>query len=70
MKAGRKLKQRKTRIRSGVRQFMLCGESFAAISAVEGLSLSTEMLRDFREFDRKGLSAGKRRKTIVAKYGK
>ena len=49
---------------------MLCKASFAAISAVEGLSLSTEMLRDFREFDRKGLSAGKRRKTIVAKYGR
>ena len=43
---------------------------FAKISAVEGLHLSAEMKRMFREFDRQGLSAEERRRRIVAKYGK
>ena len=45
-------------------------EGFAKISAVEGIYLTAEMERDFREFDRKGLSAEKRRKAIAQKYGK
>ena len=43
---------------------------FEKISAVEGLHLSAEMKKMFREFDRQNLSAEARRKRIVAKYGK
>jgi hypothetical protein len=43
---------------------------FERISAVEGLHLSAEMKRMFREFDRQNLSAEERRRRIVAKYGK
>jgi hypothetical protein len=43
--------------------------AFAKISAVEGIRLSPEMAKDFAEFDRKGLSAGERRKVIARKYG-
>ena len=43
---------------------------FEKISAVEGLHLSAEMKKMFREFDRKDLSAAERRKRIIAKYGK
>jgi hypothetical protein len=43
---------------------------FAKISAVEGLHLSAEMKRMFREFDRQNLSAEERRRRIIAKYGK
>ncbi len=43
---------------------------FEKISAVEGLHLSAEMKKMFREFDRKNLSAAARRKRIIAKYGK
>ena len=42
---------------------------FAKISAVEGLHLSAEMKRMFREFDRQSLSAEERRRRIIAKYG-
>jgi hypothetical protein len=42
----------------------------AAINAVEGLHLTEEMRRDFREFDRRGLSAEERRRAIAAKYGR
>jgi hypothetical protein len=50
--------------------FIIGLESFAKISAVEGLHLSAEMKRRFREFDREGLSAEARRQRIIAKYGK
>jgi hypothetical protein len=43
---------------------------FEKISAVEGLRLSAEMKRMFREFDRQNLSAEARRRRIIAKYGK
>lgn len=43
---------------------------FAKISAVEGIRLSPEMLADFQEFERKGLSPAARRKAIIGKYGK
>jgi len=43
---------------------------FAKITAVEGLHLSAEVKRMFREFDRQGLSAEERRRRIIAKYGK
>ena len=43
---------------------------FERISAVEGLHLSAEMKRMFREFERQNLLAEERRRRIVAKYGK
>jgi hypothetical protein len=43
---------------------------FERISAVEGLHLSAEMKKMFREFDRKNLSAEARRKRLIARYGK
>lgn len=44
--------------------------AFAKISAVEGIRLTPAMAADFREFERKGLSAEERRKAIIGKYGK
>jgi hypothetical protein len=49
--------------------FKVGRRAFAKISAVEGIHLSPEMAKDFGEFDRKGLSAGERRKVIARKYG-
>ena len=43
---------------------------FAKISAVEGIRTTATMEEDFREFERKGLSADERRKVISRKYGK
>lgn len=44
-------------------------DGFSKISAIEGIKLSTRVEEDFREFDRKGLSAPERRKAIARKYG-
>lgn len=49
--------------------FVLGRSGFAKISAVEGLKITAAMEADFREFDRKGLSAGERRAAIARKYG-
>lgn len=49
--------------------FTIGRDSFARISEVEGIRLSDTMRGDFREFDRKGLSAEKRRNLIAKKYG-
>lgn len=50
--------------------FTLGRQSFAKISAVEGIKLSPEMANDFREFDRQQLTPSERRKAIRHKYGK
>jgi hypothetical protein len=50
--------------------FTIGRSNFAKISAVEGIVLSREMRRDFRVFDRKGLSDDERHGAIVRKYGK
>lgn len=50
--------------------FTLGRNGFARISAVEKISLTREMSQDFREFDRKALSAEQRRTRIVGKYGR
>ena len=42
---------------------------FSKISAVEGIRTSPRMDADFREFDRKGLSAEERRRELTGKYG-
>ena len=44
--------------------------AYAKISAVEGISLSSESRRMFAAFKRKGLSAEDRRKAILAKHAK
>jgi hypothetical protein len=46
-----------------IKGYVLGRASFARISAVEGIRLSPAMEADFREFDRKGLSAPQRRIT-------
>jgi len=45
-------------------------KSFAKISSIEGLRISAAMEADFREFDKRGLSAAERRAILARKYGK
>jgi len=54
----------------GSQGFIVGRARFAKISAVEGIRTTEEMDEDFREFDRRGLSAGERRKAIGRKYAK
>lgn len=41
---------------------------FGQISAVEGIRLSETMKREFAEFDRAGLSAERRRESIIQRF--
>lgn len=50
--------------------YVLGRAHFARISAVEGIRTTAAMETDFREFERKGLTAEERRKVIGRKYGK
>ena len=50
--------------------FTLGRRSFAKISAVEGIHLGADMEQRFREFDRQGISASERRKSIVRALAK
>jgi hypothetical protein len=50
--------------------FALGRDLVERFNAVEGLRLTEEMKRDFREFDRRDLSPDARRREIAAKYGK
>ena len=43
---------------------------FAKISAVEGIQLTEDMVRDLDAFEREQLSPAERRRAIGAKYGK
>ncbi len=45
-------------------------DSFAKISAVDGIALSHETEEDFREFELRGLSPEQRRKALIRKYGR
>lgn len=45
-------------------------KSFAKICAVEGIRITAAMEADFRDFERRGLSADERRKALASKYGK
>ena len=56
--------------RDGKSSFTLGRKGFAKISAVEGIRLSADMERRFRDFDRQGLSAADRRKTIARAFAK
>ena len=60
---------RNGRIR-GVESYALGADSFDRVSAIEGISLTQEMKRDFRALDRKRLSPEARRQWLIAKYGK
>jgi hypothetical protein len=51
-------------------KFVIGRSRFAKISAVEGLRITAAMETEFRDFDRRGLSAQERRKIIANKYGK
>lgn len=65
------MKERATSRRAGADQSFTIGRAqFAKISEVEGIRLTDAMNAEFREFDRKRLSPGKRRREISRKYGK
>lgn len=55
--------------RSSVGTYTVGREAFSKISAVEGIKTSPRMDKDFREFDRQGLSAAERRRVLAGKYG-
>lgn len=50
--------------------FTLGRKGFAKISAVEGICLGADMEQRFREFDRQGIPASERRKSIVRAFAK
>jgi hypothetical protein len=45
-------------------------DRFAKISEVEGIALTPPMKRRVAEFERMGLSAGERRRSIIRAYSK
>lgn len=51
-------------------RFTLGRAAFAKISAVEGICLSADMEQRFRDFDRQGVTASDRRKSIVRMFDK
>lgn len=57
-------------LKRSTKGYVIGRASFAKISAVEGIRTTVTMDADFREFDRRGLSADQRRKIISRKYGK
>lgn len=50
--------------------FTLGRKQFASISAIEGLPVTQEMLREFEEFDRKETPARERRRAIISGFTK
>ncbi len=50
--------------------FTLGRAAFGKISEVEGIRMTPSMDAEFREFDRRGLSAEERRRLIGRKYAK
>jgi hypothetical protein len=50
--------------------FTLGRASFEKISAVEGISYSADMIKTFRQLDKKGASPVERRQAIATKYGR
>jgi hypothetical protein len=50
--------------------FTLGRKSFAKISAVEGIALSADMEKRFRDFDRQGASSSDRREAIALAFAK
>jgi len=67
------MKQRSSSAPTGGRvsgSITLGRERFAKISAVEGIKLTADMKKRAAEFDRLGLSAGERRRSIISTYRK
>ena len=54
--------------RSGA--YVLGRGNFAKISAVEGIRLSRRTGDDFKDFDRRGLSADERRRALTERLGR
>jgi hypothetical protein len=50
--------------------FTIGRDAFGKVSAVEGIRLSGEMIRDLHDFDRKQLSDDQRGRAIAKKYGR
>jgi hypothetical protein len=50
--------------------FTLGRVSFEKISAVEGISYSADLIKMFRQLDKKGASPVERRQAIATKYGR
>ena len=53
-----------------VASFTIGRQASAAISRVEGLVLSKDMVRTFADFDKAGVSHAARRAALKSKYGK
>jgi len=49
--------------------YVLGRGNFAKISAVEGIRLSRRADDDFKDFDRRGLSADERRRALAKRFG-
>ncbi|HEY4115203.1 MAG TPA: hypothetical protein VGM17_14205 [Rhizomicrobium sp.] len=58
----------KTKAKPKRASYTIGRDSFAKISEVEGIEPSRQLEEDFREFDRKGLSATERRRILASKY--
>ncbi|HEX3653821.1 MAG TPA: hypothetical protein VHU18_13460 [Rhizomicrobium sp.] len=58
----------KTRAPSRPGAYTIGRDRFAKISEVEGIKPSRRLQEEFREFDRKGLSAAERRHILARKY--
>ena len=56
--------------RKPTKAFKLGRAGFEKISAVEGIRFSADLKRTFRDLDRAGASAAKRRRTMASKYGR
>jgi hypothetical protein len=50
------------------KRYVLGRDRFGKIGEVEGIRLSASMKQDFAEFDRKGMTAGARRRHIIERY--
>lgn len=64
-----KISKKPTRPTPKTSGFSFTLDEFEKISAVEGIKFSAELKKDFRSFDRKGLSNAERRRKIAEKYG-
>jgi len=59
-----------TRGKRPTKGYTLGRRGFAKISAIEGIRLTPAMDEDFRDLDRRRLSAEERRQILLRKYGK
>jgi hypothetical protein len=56
--------------RRAAKKITIGRERFAKISEVEGIVITAGMKKRVADFDRKGLSAGERRRLIIRAYSK